>query len=391
MLKPAHAIYEDLVQWRRDIHTHPELGFHEQRTAELVAVEMEKMGYRVRRGVGGTGVLADLGSAQGPSIAVRADMDALPILETPDREYASLNPGVMHACGHDSHVAMALGAASILARESFPGRVRFIFQPAEEVGDEQGVSGAPHMIAAGALEGVEMIIAQHVDPHSAVGTIAISAGPVSGGVDNWFGRILGVGGHGAHPQQTIDPFNLLAHVIMALNGIVSRRMDPFQPVVVSIGMVHGGFAENVIPGEVTISGTLRYTDPAILQSIREEIRQAFALCRNLGGEYELRFESGGGPNINHPAAAQLLKEVGVSLLGAENVQSGTPTLGAEDFGAFSEKIPGAMYTLGTLIAGDERFIHHPRFDIDERAMPVGAAMLAEAVLRYLRRESGQAT
>ena len=386
MLKQSHAIYEELVHWRRDFHMHPELGFTEQRTAEIVATELEKMGYKVRRGVGRTGVVADLGDENGPTIAIRADMDALPILEAADREYASLNPGIMHACGHDSHTAMALGVAALLTKEKFPGRVRFLFQPSEEAGDDEGISGAPRMIADGALEGVDFVIAQHVDPQAPVGTMGIIAGPASGGVDSWYGKIFGVGGHGAHPQETVDPFYILAHIIMALNAIVSRRLNPFQPAVVSIGTINGGFAQNVIPDQVEITGTLRYADPQIYPKIREEIKRAFEIARNLGGDYELRFEYGGPPMINHAAAADLLREAGIAVLGKENVHPMTPTLGAEDFGAFTEKVPGAMFTLGTLIEGDARVLHHPRFDIDERALPVGTAVLDEAALRFLRRE-----
>jgi len=384
MLKNAHVIYEDLVHWRRDFHTHPELGFNEKRTSGIVANELEKMGYRVRRFVGKTGVIADLGDESGPTIAIRADMDALPIMESGDREYASLNPGIMHACGHDSHTAMALGAALILAREKFPGRVRFVFQPSEEMADEEGISGAPRMIEDGALDGVDLIIAQHVNPQSPVGTIAVSAGPSSGGVDSWYGTILGTGGHGAHPDQTNDPFYMLGHVIMALNAIVSRRINPFQPAVISIGTINGGKAQNVIPEKVEITGTLRYSDPITHQKIRDEITNAFAISRNLGGDYELQFEFGGGPNVNHETATQLIKMAGVNVLGKEYILPGTPTLGAEDFGAFSEKIPGAMYTLGTRIEGDERKLHHPRFDINELAMPIGVAVLAEAALSFLR-------
>lgn len=384
MLKKAHAMFEDLIHWRRDFHTHPELGFNEHRTAEIVARELEKLGYKVRRGVGKTGIVADIGVGEGPTIAIRADMDALPIQEIKDREYASLNPGIMHACGHDSHTAMALGAATLIATELVPGRVRFLFQPAEEIADQDGKSGAPRMIEDGALEGVDLVIAQHVDPHSPVGTISISAGPASGGVDSWFGKIIGQGGHGAYPDQTVDPFFILGHVIMSLNGIVSRRLNPFQPAVVSIGMVRGGYTQNVIPEQVEISGTLRYTDSAILDQIRAEIRRAFEISRNLGGNYELIFEYGGGPNINHEAAAGLLKNAAVSVLGEANVFPGRPTLGAEDFGAFSEKIPGAMFTLGTRIEGDERTLHHPRFDIDESAMPIGSAILAEAAIQFFR-------
>ena len=361
MLKKAHSVFENLIHWRRDFHSHPELGFTEKRTAEIVARELENMGYKVRRMVGRTGVIADLGSTGGLTIAIRADMDALPIQESFDRDYASTYPGIMHACGHDSHTAMALGTAAILAKENFPGRVRFIFQPSEEMGDDEGISGAPRMIEDGALDNVDFVIAQHVDPQSPVGTIRISTGPVSGGVDNWFGKIIGNGGHGAYPDQTIDPFYILSHVIIALNGIVSRRLDPFQPAVVSIGMINGGYAQNVIPESVSISGTLRYTDPSILGKIHEEIHRAFNISRSLGGNYELNFEYGGGPNINHKVAVDLIESAAVIVLGQENIFPGTPTLGAEDFGAFTEVIPGAMFTLGTLIHGDERILHHPRF------------------------------
>ena len=386
MLKQSHAIYEDLVHWRRDFHMHPELGFTEKRTAEIVANELEKMGYRVRRGVGRTGVVADLGDENGPTIAIRADMDALPIIESADREYASLTRGIMHACGHDSHTSMALGVAMLFTKETFPGRVRFLFQPSEEAGDDEGISGAPRMIADGALDGVDFVIAQHVDPHEPVGTIGIGAGPASGGVDSWFGKIFGVGGHGALPHKTVDPFYILAHVVMALNAIVSRRLDPFQPAVVSIGTINGGFAQNVIPDQVEITGTLRYAEPEIHPQIREEIKRAFEISRNLGGNYELRFDCGNPPMINHKLAADLLGEAGIAILGKENVRPLTPTLGAEDFGSFTERVPGAMFTLGTLIEGDERFLHHPRFDIDERAMPIGTAVLTQAVLKFLRKE-----
>ncbi|MGE5251565.1 MAG: M20 metallopeptidase family protein, partial [Bacteroidota bacterium] len=341
-------------------------------------------GYRVHRGVGRTGLVADLGDGGGPTIAIRADMDALPILESEDREYASQTAGRMHACGHDAHTAMALGAAAILARELFPGRVRFLFQPCEETSDEDGMSGAQRMVQDGALEGVDMVIAQHVDPHSPVGMIRISPGASGGGVSSWYAAILGTGGHGAHPDKALDPFMLLAQVINALNSVVSRRMDPFSPSAVSIGQIHGGFTENVIPERLELTGTMRFTSDAARRKIEEEIRRAFEVTRVLGGGYDLRFEFGAPPLRNHESASELIRSAGVSLLGEANVKPMIPTLGAEDFGSFIENIPGAMFNLGTLIEGDERVLHHPRFDIDERALPVGTAMLAAAALNYLR-------
>ena len=384
MLRPAHALYEDLVHWRRDFHMHPELGFDVHRTSEIVAAELEKLGYRVRRGVGRTGVVADLGDENGPTIAIRADMDALPILEARDREYASTADGKMHACGHDAHTSMAIGAAALLARETFPGRVRFLFQPSEETGDAEGVSGAPRMLEDGALLGVDMVIAQHVDPHSPVGTILVNPGVAGGAVSSWYAALIGSGGHGAHPDQALDPFHLLAVVINGLNGIVSRRMDPFSPAVISIGQVHGGFTENVIPERVELTGTMRFTSEAARQRLESEIRRAFEVARALGGSYDLRFEFGAHPLVNHESGVDLIRAAAAGVVGEASILPMIPTLGAEDFGAFCRDIPGAMYNLGTLIEGDERLLHHPRFDIDERALPIGTAVLAAAALRFLR-------
>ncbi len=383
MLDKARAIQTQLVAWRRDFHMHPELGFHEERTSARVAEIAEGMGCRVRRGVGRTGVVAELGDGK-PVIALRADMDALPLQEANQVEYVSQNPGVMHACGHDSHTAMLLGAAALLVKEKFPGTARFLFQPSEEVGDEEGISGAPRMIADGAMEGVDMVIALHVDPSTAVGDILVESGPASGGVDSWFGTITGKGGHGARPHETVDPFYIAAHVILALNAIISRRISAFDPAVVSIGSVRGGQTENVIPDRVDLTGTLRYTEQHVQEQLHTEIQRAFELARPLTGGYELRFEIGTPPMQNHSDAVKLIREAAGGVLGIEHVLLPTKDLGAEDFGCFSDVAPGAMFSLGTRIEGDERFGHSPRFDIDERALPVGTAILAECVLRFLQ-------
>lgn len=384
MLREAHHLQEEIIEWRRDFHMHPELGFHEVRTSERVAQELTRLGYRVRRNVGRMGVIGDIGDEAGPCIAIRADMDALPIEEANDVPYKSQNPGTMHACGHDSHTAMALGAATLLAKQTFPGKVRFLFQPSEEVGDEQGISGAPRMIEDGAMQGVDMVIALHVDPSSPVGEIHISDGPSSGGVDSWYGRVIGKGGHGAKPNETVDPFYLAAHVMIALNAIVSRRLHPFDAAVVSIGTLQGGFTQNVIPAHIDLSGTLRYADTKVQQQIHREMQRAFELSKTLGGEHELRFEIGCPPMINHPAAVRLIEAVAADTVGAAHVAPIPKELGAEDFGSFTLAAPGAMFTLGTRIEGDERFLHHPRLDLDERALPVGTAILTESALRFLR-------
>jgi amidohydrolase len=384
MLKQSHAISEELIEWRRDFHMHPEIGFELHRTSKIVAEELEKMGYRVRRGVGKTGVVAEIGEG-GKMIAIRADMDALPILELNDVDYKSQNEGAMHACGHDSHTAMALGAALLLSKENLPGRVRFLFQPCEETVDEEGLSGAQRMSAEGAMDGVDYVIAQHVDPSKPVGTIAINAGPASGGVDSWQAVIRGKGGHGAHPDKTVDPFYMMSHVIIALNAIVSRKLDPFEPAVVSIGAVNGGFTENVIPEEVRMIGTVRFTSAEVHQQIRREMQRAFDIVKVLGGEYEIHYDYGGLPMINDVYVSDVIEKIGKDLLGAESVGEIHKTLGAEDFGEFMKHAPGAMFTLGTQKKGHEDYLlHHPKFDLDERALPIGTAVLAEAAKRFLQ-------
>lgn len=383
MIKQSHAISEELIEWRRDFHMHPEIGFDLHRTAKIVADELEKMGYRVRRGVGKTGVVAEIGEG-GKLVAIRADMDALPILEQNEYEYVSQTPGAMHACGHDAHTAMALGAALLLSKEKLPGRVRFLFQPCEETADEEGKSGAQRMAAEGAMDGVDYVIAQHVDPSHPIGTIGINAGPCSGGVDTWFATITGKGGHGAHPDQTIDPFHMLAHVIFGLNGIVSRRVDPFQPAVVSIGAVNGGFTENVIPDQVKLSGTVRFTNEEVQMRIREEMTRVFEVTRLMGGNYELKFQYGGPPMINDEQVSEVIEATGKELLGTDNVHEIRKTMGAEDFSEFLNLSPGAMFTLGVQKKGHEEYkLHHPKFDLDERALPIGTAMLVETAKRFL--------
>jgi amidohydrolase len=382
-LDKAKEIHDQLIAWRRDFHMHPELGFCEIRTSEKVAETLLGWGVKVRTKVGRTGVVADIGSGS-PMIAIRADMDALPLQEKNKVSYASQTPGVMHACGHDSHTAMLLGVAQLLLKEEFPGTVRLLFQPSEEVGDEEGISGAPRMIQDGAMQGVDMVIALHVSPMVPTGKIQVDAGSGSGGVDSWFGRIIGKGGHGASPHKTVDPFYICGHVIMAINAIVSRRMDPTLPAVVSIGSLKGGHTENVIPEHVDITGTLRYTEEAVHKELHAEIRRSFELARALGGDYELRFEIGDPPMFNDPKAVDLIKSAAARLIGAESIQPMEKGLGAEDFGRFSVIAPGAMFSLGALISGDERVGHNPHFDIDEDALPIGTAILVESALDYLR-------
>jgi amidohydrolase len=388
MLQKSREIETQLVAWRRDFHRHPEIGFQVQRTAAKVAEEMQKLGYRVRTGVGRTGIIADLGP-DGPMVAVRADMDALPILEANDVTYASERPGFMHACGHDSHTAMALGTASLLAKEDLKGQVRFLFQPSEEANDDEGISGAPRMIEDDAMDGVDAVIALHVDPATPVGDIRITAGPASGGVDSWFASIFGKGGHGARPHDVLDPIHISGLVILAIHGIVSRRLDPFAPAVVSIGSIHAGQAENVIPDQVDLNGTIRYMDLKIQKEIHAELERGLEVARTLGGDYELKIEVGTPPMINDPGVVKLIQETAGKMLGSEHVLPPLQGLGAEDFGCFSELAPGAMFSLGSRIEDDPRLIHNPRFDIDEACLPIGTAILADSVLSLLNKYSDE--
>jgi amidohydrolase len=384
MINKALAIKQEMTAWRRDFHMHPELGFKETRTAARIGEILQQIGVINQRTVWKTGVVAELGNGK-PVVALRADMDALPLHETNQVSYMSQNPGVMHACGHDSHMAMALGVAVLLLKEKFSGTVRFIFQPSEETADENGLSGAPHLVEAGVMNDVELILATHVEPTTPVGAICSKPGPASGGVDSWFGEIKGRGGHGAHPNETIDPFYIAAHVIFALNGIVSRRLNPFDPAVVSIGSLNGGFTENVIPEIVRITGTLRYTQRRVQEQIHAEIRRAFEITKILGGDYGLKFVDGTPPMINSASAAKLIEEAAVELLGKENILPWKDDLGAEDFGCYLEHAPGAMFALGTASEKFKCQLHNPDFDLDENCLPVGAAVIAKAVLKYLEK------
>ncbi|MGD8624132.1 MAG: M20 family metallopeptidase [Anaerolineae bacterium] len=384
MLQRARTLQEDLIAWRRDLHRHPELGFRETRTAGLVAGVLESLGYRVRTGVGRTGVVGDRGTGT-PIVAVRADMDALPIQEENEVAYASQVPGVMHACGHDAHTSIGLGVATLLSRESFPGTIRFLFQPSEEGQDDQGYSGARRMVQEGAMDGVDAVLALHVHAGTPVGTITVDAGPTSAGVDSFRATIAGRGSHGAYPHKGLDPVHTAAHVILALHGIVSRRLDPFAPAVVTVGSIHGGQAGNIIPEKVELAGTIRYQDPAVQSLLHDEIERAVAVARTLGGDYRLHIRAGAGPVINDESMVALVREVAAEMLGADNVWPREKGMGAEDFSAMADLAPGVMFRLGCELEGQPRTAHNPTFDLDEGCLPIGAAILAEAALRRLRR------
>ncbi len=394
MFEHARALADELIRLRRDIHAHPELSFQETRTAALVADTLREIGgIRVRTGVGKTGVVGDLGDDDGPTIAIRADMDALPISEAISQPYTSMNAGVMHACGHDAHTAMLLGAAHLLrerfAADGLRGRVRFLFQPSEEMWDDEGKSGASRMIDDGAMEGVDAVIALHVDSTLPIGQVTIRSGWTSAAVDDFKATILGTGGHGASPHEGTDTVFMLAAVINALYGIKSRRIDPVQPNVLSIGVVRGGDASNVIPAEISIEGTLRSYSEDVRSKLAEEVERAFGVARALGGDYRLTITRGYPAGWNDQRVAGWLEAVSREYLGEDSFDRSPAGLGAEDFAYMCQKVPGAMLMLGAAIGdGVVRAHHTPIFDIDERCLPTGSAILAETALRFLK---GQVT
>lgn len=382
MLDKAQELLPQMIAWRRDFHMYPELGFEEVRTAAKIAELMKSWGYRVRTGVGKTGVVAELGTGK-PVVAIRADMDALPISEANNVPYKSKNAGVMHACGHDAHMSMALATAKILSQEDLSGTVRFLFQPAEEIQDDEGFSGAPRMIQDGAIEGVDYALALHVDADLSTGTVEMDTFAAAG-VDTFYARIIGRGGHGSAPHQVIDPILISAYVVMAIHNIVSRRLWPFDPAVISIGSINGGQATNVIPQEIKLSGTIRFISNEVQEQVHTELKKVMEISKIMGGDYELEILEGYPVMNNHPEVIAQLKSVAGELIGIEKLIKPMPEMGAEDFGFFIKDIPGAMFFLGCRMEDVHRRHHDPKFDVNEACLPVGVAIFAETTLRLMK-------
>jgi amidohydrolase len=383
MIAKAQALQKQMVVWRREIHSYPELGFAEFRTAETIAEIMKNMDYRVQTGVGKTGVVAEFGEGK-PVVAIRADMDALPIKEANKVPYKSKNKGVMHACGHDVHIAIALGTAKLLKEQPFTGTIRFLFQPSEENEDEEGFSGARCMIQDGAIRDVDYVLALHTNASLPTGEIEIATDFASAGADTFYAKIIGKGGHGATPHKVVDPIYISGHIILALNGIVSRRLRPFDSAVISIGTIHGGQIDNVIPESVSLSGTIRFLSPKVQESIYTEIKNIMEITKAMGGDYELILQKGYPPMHNNKEIVALLNDVSAEFVGRRQVKVPDVEMGAEDFGYFLQETKGAMFMLGCEIKGDTRRHHDPRFDVDENCMPIGAAIFTQAALKLFR-------
>jgi amidohydrolase len=390
-LDDALAMCDELTAVRRDLHMHPELGFQEVRTARIVAERLNALGYEVMTGVGKTGVVGLLqGGQPGDKVVLlRFDMDALPIQEANDVPYRSQTPGVMHACGHDAHVAVGIGVAALLARhrDRVPGTIKLMFQPAEE-----GLGGALSMINDGLLEGprVDYALGLHVSSWHRLGTAVVRSGAMMAASDKLDIIVHGRGGHGAHPDQTIDAVLVASHIVVALQTIVARNLNPDETGVVTIGAIHAGEAGNVIAETSTMRGTIRSFSQEVRALLHTRIRAvAEGVAGALGARAEVIITLGVDPTINAPRPTEVVHRVAAELLGEAQINTTFRTTGGEDFSAILERVPGNFFMLGS--RNDEKGLnyphHNPRFDIDEACLPQGAAILSEAAVRCLRGEA----
>jgi len=370
------AILERIVSLRRELHRHPELSGEEAWTAQRIGRELDDLSIEHRIGVGGHGMVATIpGIEEAPTVALRADIDGLPITERTGLPFASEIDGVMHACGHDGHASMLVGAgALLLAGEPPPVPVRLLFQPAEERG-----SGARAMIADGALEGVGAIFAGHVDRHHDAGTLVVTDGPVNAAADRFVVRFSGRGGHGARPHEALDAVVVGSLFVTSIQTIVSREVDPAHPSVVSIGKFHAGSAGNVIAGAAVLEGTIRSQEVAVRDHLCEAVeRIANAVAQLHDASVDVHISRGIPPVVNQPKPTALAREAAAGVVGADRVEVlRTVNMGAEDFGVYLESVPGCYIRYGGRISGREGFpAHSARFDFDERALGTGIAWLA---------------
>ena len=376
---------EEVTETRRVLHRHPELSLEENHTAELVAERSAGLGFTVRAGVGGTGVTADLDSGKaGPTLMLRADMDALPIVERGDGRVArSEVEGVMHACGHDGHVAVALGAATALVglRDSWSGRLRLCFQPAEEI-----ASGAMPMIADGAADGVDRVLGIHLWAPLEAGRVAVKSGVIFGSADSFSVTIQGRGGHGGMPHTTIDPVVVTAQVILAIQSIISRETSPFSPAVITIGRVTAGTAFNVIADSAELLGTTRAIDPSERERLLQRVGEiATAVASGYGAEAKFLRGTGCPPVVSDAATADLVHRAAAATVGEDHVDIAVPITVGDDVACFLERAPGCYFLVGAghPERGPVPPHHSAYFDIDEAALPVGVETLVRASLDVL--------
>ncbi|MFZ9270877.1 MAG: amidohydrolase [Prochlorococcaceae cyanobacterium] len=392
------AALPELIELRRHLHRHPELSGQEQQTAALVAGELRRLGWQVREGVGRTGVLAELGPQQlaggqaAPIVALRVDMDALPVEERTELPYASSRQGLMHACGHDIHTTVGLGVARLLAHVAaveparLGARVRLLFQPAEETAE-----GAAWMRADGATDGVEALFGVHVYPSIPVGSIGVRCGSLTAAAGELEVEVLGEGGHGARPHQSTDAIWIAARVVSGLQEAISRRLDALHPVVVSFGRIEGGKAFNVIADHVRLLGTVRCLDTELHAQLPGWIEDTVqALCQGHGGEARVRYRVISPPVHNDRALTELVASVGEQLLGREQVLwLEQPSLGAEDFAQLLDGTRGTMFRLGVAGPAGCSPLHSSTFAADEGCLPVGIGVLSRALLRWIEQRAAR--
>ncbi|MGA2586653.1 MAG: amidohydrolase [Candidatus Aminicenantales bacterium] len=380
--KDVEALSGRLVAWRRELHRHPEIATRERWTSAFLREHFKELGIPVKK-MAGTGLRAVLkGRPGGKTVALRTDMDALPLQEEGDKEYRSLNSGAAHACAHDGHMAVFMGAAELLAkrRSGLKGSVVFIGQPAEELPP----GGAKPMIEAGVLEGVDAIFGLHLWQGMPTGTVGSVKGPMMAQADNFRITVKGRGGHGSMPQATVDPILAAAALVANLQSIVSRNVDPLKPAVLSFGSIHGGTAYNIIPAEVQLTGTARTFDPKTQALVKKRLREIVeGICAMSGASADFVYEDGYPPLVNDPASVDFALGVAKRALGEENVVAVEPVMGGEDFAYYLQEVPGAFLFFG---AGDGTKVphHHPAFDFDEKALPPAAFLMAALALEYLK-------
>ena len=388
-MKEATAIEPEIIKTRREIHQHPELAYHEEATAKLVADRLESLGIEVRRKVGGTGVLGTLkGSKNGRVVALRADMDALPLEENADVAFKSNVKGVMHACGHDTHVAILLGVARLLAhhRDELQGTVKFLFQPAEEHG---GRGGAKPMIEDGVMKDpkVDFVFGLHISGDHPSKVFGFRGGPIMAAPDTFKVRVIGKGGHGSAPHQTIDPVYVAAQIITSMQGVSGRMIDPIQPFVVTIGSVHSGTKENIIPDEAVLEGTIRTLDEATRKTAKAKVQKvAEGVAKAFGAKAVVDFEKDAYPvTVNDQKVTEQAMKITKKIPGTKTITM-KPLLGGEDFSRFLLEAPGTFYFLGTInpTKGCIYPNHSSKFKVDEDVLKYGAASLAMLALEFTK-------
>jgi amidohydrolase len=385
IIKELEDLQGEMQEWRRDIHAHPEIAFEEHRTAQIVADKLESFGIEVETGIAGTGVVGTLRKGMGNrSIGLRADLDALLINETNDFEYKSKNPGQMHACGHDGHTTMLLGAAKYLSEQgNFDGTVNFIFQPAEE-----NEGGGRVMIEDGLFDKypVESVYGMHNIPGMPVGSFAIKPGPIMAAFDIFNLKVIGRGGHAAMPQTTVDPIIVGTKIIDAFQAIISRSIDPQEPSVLSVTQFHGGDAYNVIPNQVEIKGCTRCFSPNVQKKLEDEMRQiSESICKAYGADCEFHYEHRYPATINSEEEANLAGQVAQEIVGEERVNlSPKPGMGSEDFAYMLQEKPGSYIWIGNGDGEGSCMIHNPGYDFNDEILPIGATYwvkMAEEILK----------